>query len=239
MGGIALSYAPLALTRDRPGLTEGSPGLGAALALLVPPLDQHPLLRELEGLRFESADAASSSAARAPGSRPQSVLIVLVDTLRGDALPPVRDGDEPFGKAVATPYLDSWLQQAFRFQNAYSQASKTKASIPPMFRSLEPFEDVTNTGQALSDLARELGLRPVAVVPQYFLLPAQVHSQELLQGFESVDFYEKNQQEKLVPEARHLFEELGKTPFLAWVHFYNMHGPYFWGEARTERVRAL
>jgi hypothetical protein len=222
--------------RTRSDVIRNSTGISAALSLVAPPMGSDHLARELASLEELLEEEPKATISTKPlGKPPRSVLFVVVDTLRGDALPPVRTGARRFAAPGDTPRLDAWIETTYRFKNAYSQSSQTKASMPSMFRSLEPFEDPLTTGVALSDFARDLGLRPVAVVPQYFLMPAQVTSQALLDGFEVVDFYEKDDQDSLPQKVEGMLDQVRDQPFLAWVHFYNMHSPYYGGEGQVEK----
>ena len=249
---LAVAAAHLATlgSAHRGALLNASPGVAVAAAAALPPSPERHLLRELRRLEGASAGsgAASAEAPRrspAPWPSPRSAILIVADTLRADALPPARGAGTPFAGGGDTPFLDGWLTSTYRFADACSQASQTKGSMPPMFRSLEPFEDPTTIGVALPELMRRAGLLPVAVVPQYFLMPAQARSQQLLQGFERVAVYEKDHQEALVPQAAKLLGDLGDQPFFAWIHFYPMHDPYFAERplgpgdgSRPERYRA-
>lgn len=223
--------------RTRADVIRNSTGISAALSLVAPPIGSDHLARELASLdEIEPEEERKAPVNTKPlAKQPRSVLLVVVDTLRGDALPPTRTGARRFAAPGDTPRLDAWIDTTYRFKNAYSQSSQTKASMPSMFRSLEPFEDPLTTGVGLSDFARELGLRPVAVVPQYFLMPAQTTSQALLEGFEVVDFYEKDDQDALPKKVEGVLDQVGEQPFLAWVHFYNMHSPYYGGQGQVEK----
>lgn len=177
----------------------------------------------------EPLDARAAVDRLLGGRRDLNVLLIVVDTLRADTLPPWRGAGRRFATEGDTPFLDAWLGQAFRFRRAYTQASRTRRSLPPTFRSLEANEDAERVGIPLGAQATELGLLPVAVVPQYFLLPESEQAQHLLLGFDRVTFYEKNRQELVVERAREAFEGLKGRRFFAWLHFYNMHDPYFAG----------
>ena len=238
---LVLGAFPFTFAEARAKIVRSSAGAGSLFAVALPPLGSNHLERELLRTPAHESRAAAPRGRAAPrplGKPVRSVLFVVVDTLRADTLPPVRNGDEPFSKAYETPVLNRWFKKSYRFSNAYSQASQTKRSLPPTFRSLEPFENPERYGMALGHFARSLGLEPVAVVPQYFLMPAQPHSQALLEGFAQVEVFEKNRQETMLPQARRLLQGLKQTPFFAWVHFYNMHSPYFTGRPAPEKKLA-
>ncbi len=173
-------------------------------------------------------------------ARPDTnVLLVIVDTLRGDALPPARDGDEAFVRAGDTPFLDAWLQGSYRFTRSYAQATRTRYSMPPLFHSADPFEDTDRAGLPLATQLARLGRTPVAVVPQYFLMPVELSSRKLLDGFERVAFYEKDRQNEMAGELRAMLQGVRDRPFFAWVHFYNMHQPYYANRPTTKSDGSL
>lgn len=168
-----------------------------------------------------------------------NVILVIVDTLRGDALPPMRTGKQAFAREGDTPFLDRWLAGSYRFRRVYAQATRTQFSMPPLFQSAEPFEDTDRAGLPLPTLLARLGRVPVAVVPQYFLMPFEASSRRLLDGFARVGFYEKDRQSEMLSEVRTTLGGVRHRPFFAWVHFYNQHQPYYAGHPTSGRDGSL
>lgn len=166
------------------------------------------------------------------GRTDYSVVLLLVDTLRADAL---LDWRKPGGSSEAgdTPFLDEFLKGSYRFKYAYSHASKTRKSVPPLFSSLETHEDPEKIGDPITLRLADLGRKPIAVVPQYFILPITDgqptgrSSHNLLEGFEHIGFYEEDKQTKLNGLVDTALAENDKRPIFGWVHFYNMHSPYY------------
>jgi hypothetical protein len=155
----------------------------------------------------------------------------VVDTLRGDALPPVRTPDVRYVASEETPFLNGWIESTYRFQNAYAQGPQTKRSMPYTFRSIEASEDPARVGIGLAERMRRLGKRPVAIVPEYFRIrEAGGDARALLDGFELVHVYAREDQARLLPETKQLLRDVGGEPFFAWVHFFCMHAPYFDGK---------
>lgn len=215
----------------RSAVTAASPTTGGVLASVWPRGNAGTLAQALAKLpskpEAEPRDAAHDGRRLAAPAR--SVLLILVDTLRGDALPPARTRSLPFSAKGDTPVLDAWLESSFRFRSAYAQSTKTKMSMPPMFRSIEASEDPASVGIPLPDRMRRAGLTPVAVVPEYFMQEAQPRAHALLSGFERVSVYPLAEQDELVPRATKVLEEVKDQPFFAWVHFFNMHSPQWSG----------
>lgn len=159
------------------------------------------------------------------GRRDLSVLLVLVDTLRADAVIPGRGEGKPFSRTGDTPFLDDWLARSYRFRHVVSQASCTRPSLRPTFRSLDVPDDLGRVGIALGTQARAVGLAPFAVVPPYI----ESDAADLLEGFEQVAVYTKDRQEVAVDRARDLIASTDGRRFLGWVHLYALHDPYFAG----------
>ncbi|MDH5675408.1 MAG: sulfatase-like hydrolase/transferase [Myxococcales bacterium] len=188
------------------------------------------LKRELLRKAPAHGRAASRSSQRwLAGGADYNVVLVVVDTLRSDALPPSRSGKRDFARNGDTPFLDRWIGENFHFSRAYAQSSRTKRSMPPMFTSAEPSADTSRAGLPLPRLMASLGKMPVAVVPQYFLMPFEREAQRLLEGFALTEVYEKDNQDAMGGRVEHLLRSLREQPFFAWIHFYNMHGPFYAG----------
>ena len=160
------------------------------------------------------------------GKRDWNILFVIVDTLRADTLPPARKPGQAHAQPGDTPYLDSFISNSYRFRATYSQASRTKRSLPPTFRSVEAHEDPEHVGVALGEQIAQLGLNPIAIIPQYFFQPHAEEAQGLLIGFEKATVYEKDKANDLMPLVKDTLEGSKNQQFFGWLHFYNMHDPY-------------
>ena len=228
---VALVLAAILVPGKRSALSVGSRTAGLVFPSFSAP--SRVVAEELAAmdLRADAARKKRDTTAAVDkllgGRRDYNVLLVIVDTLRADTLPPHRGAGQPFATDADTPFLNEWLAGSFRFEHAYSQASRTRRSLPPTFRGLEANEDTERMGVALGTQASALGLVPAAVVPQYFLLPESESAQHLLIGFDRAAFYEKDHQEVMASRVHDMFEGLKGQRFFAWVHFYNMHDPYF------------
>jgi len=165
-----------------------------------------------------------------------NVILVVLDTLRYDALAPHRGEGKPFAKPGDTPFIDSWLDQSVYFTHAYAQGSRTMFSMPYMMRSIEPFEDPTTVGAPIAQVMEGAGRRSIAVIPHYFMLPMDKHVQDILDGFNDVEFIEEDLQHETIPRAREMLSRNMERPFFAWIHFFNIHQPgYADGRLLTRR----
>ena len=163
-----------------------------------------------------------------------NIVLIVIDALRADALPPSRKPRQPFAKKGDTPFLDGLVARSYRFERAYSQSSKTQISVPSMFRSLEPFEKLKKTGVSLASQMRSLGRRTIAVIPQYFVISGVVRTRNLLDDFDQVEVIDKQKQDTAIDQAKRALSEAKGSPFFAWIHPYNMHSPYYSGRLTTK-----
>jgi hypothetical protein len=171
--------------------------------------------------------------ARVPfaGRGEHNVVLVVVDTLRADALPPARPVDGTrFAGAEDTPRLDAWLEGAIRFDRAYSTSTKTHRAMPTMFRSIHAGDDPSTTGVPLALRVQALGLRPAAVVNDWFIASKYPHIRTMMEGFgEDLTVYTKGDTSTAVPEALELVRSFAGDRFFLWVHLYTVHAPGYAG----------
>jgi hypothetical protein len=224
----------------RAEVLESSPAASLIATEVLPPHESRAVMQLLESI-------GSSGTARS-GSAPDvaregvavvedaSVLLVIVDALRFDAVPPGRPpGGTRFAAADATPFLDSWLSGTHVFERAYSPGSITHVSMPAIFRSAEVHEGVRAPSLPLGQRARDLGKATFAVVEDYFLDSNKRGVKNLIVGFEEVAAYTEDREDRLVPELKRILTSLGGRPFFGWVHIYCMHEPHFAGRHLTKK----
>ena len=165
----------------------------------------------------------------------QNVLLVTIDTLRGDAL-------SSYGGAARTPNLDALAAGGIRFTFAHAHAVVTLPSHSSIMTGRHPFEHGVrdNAGFRLEDAAETLaetaqagGFATGAFVAA-FPLDRQFG---LAQGFDVYDdlggqetagaefaFAERPAGE-VVKVARQWIDQQQK-PWLAWVHLFDPHAKY-------------
>ena len=165
----------------------------------------------------------------------QNVLIITIDTLRGDAL-------SSYGGAARTPNLDALAAAGIRFTFAHAHAVVTLPSHASILTGRYPFEHGVrdNAGFRLSpaaitlaEAAREKGFATGAFVGA-FPLDRQFG---LAQGFDVYDdlggreiapadfVFAERPAADVVAAARAWIEQQQK-PWLAWVHVFDPHAPY-------------
>jgi arylsulfatase A-like enzyme/Flp pilus assembly protein TadD len=165
----------------------------------------------------------------------QNVLLITIDTLRGDAL-------GIYGGAARTPNLDRLAREGVRFTFAHAHAVVTLPSHATILTGRHPFEHgvrdnagfrLADSADALAEAARRSGFATAAFVGA-FPLDRQFG---LAQGFDVYDdlagrevapdefaFSERPARE--VVEAARAWISTQQKPWLAWVHVFDPHSPY-------------
>jgi len=171
-----------------------------------------------------------------PATRPRSVVLITVDTLRPDHL-------SLYGYERATsPHIDAFARAAMTYDDAYATATFTSPSIVSLLTGVYPaVHGVRFLFQPLADgawtLPRHLhahGWRTGAVVSNFVLTAA---ASGLAAQFDEYDdaVVEEEVQRKKVMQRRAdattdaaidwLDRHVG-GPFFLWVHYIDPHGPY-------------
>ncbi len=219
IGGIALCVTALALWR----LVEpAGPGRGRGAASQA--LSAAGLLLAFSSLLVQWV------VPRLPlpsGANGRSILLVSLDTLRGDRVGALRDG------RPLTPSLDALARRGTLFEQATSAAPWTLPSHASLFTGRLPYSHGARTEHqavrpdlaTLAERLRESGYRTAGFtgggyVASYFGFD---------QGF---DLYEDHDETReggpgpIFQAALSWIEGVGKAPFFAFVHTYEVHYPY-------------
>ncbi len=168
-------------------------------------------------------------------SAEQNVLLITIDTLRGDAL-------RAYGGRAATPNLDRLANEGLRFTFAHSHAVMTLPSHASILTGRYPFDHRVrdNAGfrlpgsvRTLAEAAKDRGLATGAFVGA-FPLDRQFG---LAQGFDTYDdlggrqvapsdfaFSERPAAEVVTRATTWIRAQ--QKPWLAWVHVFDPHSPY-------------
>lgn len=170
-----------------------------------------------------------------PTRRAKHVILLLVDTLRADALSPAREepGARKLIKTTDTPFLNKFMaEECSVFRRVYAQAPATHRSIPSTFRSIESWEDSLNSGSALGTYLTQNDISTFAVVNDYFVLPYYRESTALLEGFGDLGVYFPLSQDRVLTLAKEGFSRhLGDEPSFGWIHFLGPHFPGWAGKS--------
>ncbi|MBK8720700.1 MAG: sulfatase-like hydrolase/transferase [Deltaproteobacteria bacterium] len=201
-----------------------------------PPTLLHDTLAQLDVGAGELPRPDDTSGLEAPRRPQANVVLVVIDTLRADALPPLRPPEGTrFAAPRSTPRLDAWLAGAVRFARTYTTATETRRAMPSMFRSLWASDDPLALGVPLGNRLEALGLHPMAVVHSYFMPGKYPAIAALLDGFDEVRTYENAACDTAIPHALELVAGADDRFFL-FVHLFTMHAPGFDGAPLDRRA---
>jgi arylsulfatase A-like enzyme len=170
---------------------------------------------------------------------PVDVVLIVIDTLRGDVVPDPED-------RYRTPNIDRLAREGVVFPRAFSAAPLTLPSHISLFSSRPPFETrVTNNGQTvprdLPLVAEWLGARGYdcrAVISLGTLDP--LHERETpARGFDSYDhdYWDMSRAETTVARLRASLDKRERgAPLFLFAHFADPHEPY---DANGSEVHAV
>jgi arylsulfatase A-like enzyme len=195
-----------------------------------------------------------------PAARP-SVVVVLVDTLRADHLP-------PYGYAKDTaPFLTRLAAGSVVFTDAQTTAPWTAPATASLFTSLYPFQHRVDTGFMVTTQMREIGQEirlnrlpaDVPTMPEVmqaagyttFGITANVNigvTMGFARGFDRFRHFPEDVPATELGEKAKQWERgiRGAQPYFLYMHFLDPHAPYRenapWyaatGDAAADRVAA-
>jgi choline-sulfatase len=173
---------------------------------------------------------AAVACARTPVGKPPVVLI-SVDTLRADHLPPYGYSD------VATPAIDTLAHDSIRFDNAYSHVPLTLPSHAALLTGLLPYENgvrdnlgfrLAETHATLATLLRAEGYATGAAVSSYVLRS----DRGLGSGFDHYDDRMPDNPTRERPGGQSAdalarwAAGIKEKPLFLFLHIYEPHAPY-------------
>ena len=182
---------------------------------------------------------ACSGASSAPGQQHANVLLIVVDTLRKDAL-----GCYGYGEFPTSPELDVFAGECLRFDDVIATTSWTLPSMATLFTGLSPAEHGVmrlvgegaklTRGTTLAEELHEAGYATGAVVANFLL--ARRFQNGFDRGFDFYDDAPANRQDphrgSTAAEVADrglawLAEQDGKArPWLLSLHFFDPHASY-------------
>ena len=160
-------------------------------------------------------------------TRPTSVLLVTVDTLRADAL-------GVYGSTRPTsPALDAWAKDALVYEQAFSPAPWTLPAVTSILTGVYPttHQAVIENATAippevtlLSETLQNAGRTTYAFVAN----PVEVGAErDFDRGFQRFDAVQNAPASAVVDGAVEFLARLGPTePFFAWLLPFDPHQPY-------------
>lgn len=187
--------------------------------------------RERQASPDANAHVASSGPEKVLGTAPAdapNILLISLDTLRADALPPYG------GLADNAPALTALANEGIHFQNAYAQAPSTSPTHASMFTSLLPSEHGVMGTQnrlplqhwTLAEHLQAYGYRTWASTSSVrFALGVQLN-----QGFDEYAVYSQGTQYEKSTNAMEValatIPVQPDTPWFGFVHLMDVHAPY-------------
>jgi arylsulfatase A-like enzyme len=168
--------------------------------------------------------AAGLLACREPGARPQSLLLVVLDTTRVDAV-------SAYGEVKGTtPTVDALAAAGLRFTRAYANASWTLPSHATLFTGLLPSQhgvgwthmEASESLVMLAERLRDAGYETVGVSENPYLR----ESVNMTQGFEHFAEVEESSDaiDRVLADWRR--ERRSDRPFFLFVNVMDAHTPY-------------
>ena len=164
--------------------------------------------------------------------RPRNLLVITLDTMRADRLPPYGFG------AVAAPALDRLAAEGVLFEQAFAPVPLTLPShatlftgiLPPRLSVRDNVDAPLSAGfQTLAEALHASGLTTAVFVASGVLAPGR----GLDQGFGTYSLGTCKGARRVRRPASDVADEAiawlvqhDSTPFFVWAHFYDTHRPY-------------
>jgi arylsulfatase A-like enzyme len=181
-------------------------------------------------------DPVAHGTTRAAAATP-NLLVIVIDAQRADHL-----SSHGYGRPT-TPRLDALATRGTRFTTAIAASNRTGTSMASLWTGLLPSRHgVFRTGDVLADdvttlaeLLRARGYRTGAWCPNPSLDRSFGHAQGwdsydddiLIDAADGVPTWQRWETATTINErALRWIAQDPQTPFLAWLHYRDVHGPY-------------
>jgi arylsulfatase A-like enzyme len=168
-----------------------------------------------------------------PGNRPLNILLVVIDTLRADAL-------GVYGSSWnATPFLDAFAREATLFQNAFAPTPMTAPSHASLFTSTHPashgiwnevhldreksvIPKLPPSAITLAEVLNDAGYETAAFADGGWVIPARGFDQ----GFDRFESETRGVADRVRSATDWLERRDSDRPFFLFLHTYEVHAPY-------------
>jgi arylsulfatase A-like enzyme len=174
----------------------------------------------------------AACAGEPPSAEPPNVLLLLVDTLRADRL-------SVYGyERDTSPFLESFAQDAVRFDNVHAQAGCTFPSVnsiltsrytAPFLRAARTGWGIPETTPSLPRILRAEGYATAAISasPVVRASPSNInHTGGFDGGFEHFDEECLNREASCVNQRALALLSTLEEPYFLYLHYMDPHGPY-------------
>jgi len=193
-----------------------------------------------------AACAPGRTGGRADSERPPIVLVVL-DTVRADRLPP----HAGVRLEAGTPALDRLASESMVFREARSPAPLTMPAMAAVMTGRYPHavginghsrsDRLSPQARTLAGIAREAGYRTAAVVTNPWLAHPTTGFSRDFETFVSGRALGRSRERmpaaEVVDQAVRILESRDPRPVFLWLHFLDAHMPYTDGEIDTRITR--
>ena len=173
------------------------------------------------------------SCGRPPATR-QSVIVLMLDTLRADHL-----GFYGYERNTS-PHLDAFARENIAFKHAFTAAPWTPPSVATMFTGVYPSSHgfmppgkqkeagltkrLAPELRTLAEILKQHGYRTAAVSPNPWISAAFGFDR----GFETFRYLYRESASRIVSVGMELVRDLSRKqePFFLYLHFLDPHDPY-------------
>lgn len=179
-----------------------------------------------------------------------NVVLITIDSLRPDFMGCYNKNAK---RQNLTPNIDKWAQDAFIFKNAISQGPRTAPSFPAIMSGLYPnvFNDMYCLSEKrilISEILKQNGYTTCAINSNPYLSRSAGYNrgfdfyedflrlsdkqgicEKLVFSFIKLRSFLKEPYEPAQKINNKIFSWLEKAgePFFLWVHYMDVHGPYY------------
>jgi arylsulfatase A-like enzyme len=180
-----------------------------------------------------TASAASFLLAACAADRPPNILLIVIDTLRADAIGVYG------GQWNSTPFLDAFAAEGIVFENAFAPTPMTAPSHASLFTSTHPashgiwneihldgersvFPRLPPSAITLAEVLNDAGYETVAIADGGWV----VEGRGFDQGFEHFDSRSRGVVDRVRTAMSWLARREDDRPFFLFLHTYEVHAPY-------------
>ena len=183
---------------------------------------------------FEPADPAEPLA---PAGPPPNLVVVMIDTLRADAL-------AAYGApSPRMPRVDALAERGAVFTDVLANSSWTRPSVASLFTGLRPEEHGANAGdrlpearRTLAEMLRDAGYETAAVVSNFAVVGAQSGFAQGFERFEELqgDPWPYARADRVTDAALGFVDGRAargaeSKPLFLYLHYLDPHDPYLSG----------
>ena len=180
------------------------------------------------------ACVALTSACVTRQAPPRNLLVITLDTMRADRLPPYGAGD------LRTPALSRLAAEGTVFDQAFASVPLTLPSHASLFTGLQPPRlgvrdnagaPVPQSVLTLAEMLEARGMKTGAVLASGVLAPGRGLEQGfadygLAKSADCIPAHARRSADDVVGDGIGWLENNSASPFFLWLHLYDTHQPH-------------